>query len=428
MASGSKEDEKSVRKETMLVASMMRRFATTALALVLALALVPAVALANPTRAADIASGTSNTCSWTIDAAGALVIAPSDGASGTLDDYTRDDAPWLAHRDAIKSVAIKSGVKANGGLVGIFSRCPNLASVDLSGLDSTNATNMANMFYSCTALKQLDLTGLNTVRVETMNSMFNSCRALESLNLAGFNTANVSSMSGMFAGCSSLTKLDLSSFNTWRATNMSGMFEYCTMLKEVRLGSSFSFKGAKEEVLTELPGGNWLSAALGYTFTAADLAAQRNDTTDSYTKVTTPIADPDTYEAMFRLYNPNSGEHFYTSSTVERDHLISVGWNDEGTGWTAPKAGDAVYRLYNPYAGEHHYTLSTVERDSLIAAGWNDEGIGWRSDPAQRVALYRVYNPNEYANNHHYTKEAGERDILLSKGWQDEGTAWYGIG
>lgn len=412
----------------MNVQALPRRLATTALALVLALALVPAVALASPARAADIASGTSNTCSWTIDADGALVIAPSDGDNGTLDDYTRDDAPWLAHRDAIKSVAIKSGVRANGGLVGIFSRCPNLASVDLSGLDSTNATSMANMFYSCTALKQLDLTGLNTVRVETMNSMFNSCRALESLNLAGFNTANVSSMSGMFAGCSSLTTLDLSSFNTWRATNMSGMFEYCTMLKEVRLGSSFSFKGAKEEVLTELPGGNWLSAALGYTFTAADLAAQRNDTTDSYTKVTTPIADPDTYEVMFRLYNPNSGEHFYTSSTVERDHLISVGWNDEGTGWTAPKAGEAVYRLYNSNAGEHHYTLSTVERDSLIAAGWNDEGVGWRSDPAQRVALYRVYNPNEYANNHHYTKEAGERDILLGKGWQDEGTAWYGIG
>lgn len=386
----------------MNVQALPRRLATAALALVLALALVPAVALASPARAADIASGTSNTCSWTIDAAGALVIAPADGASGTLDDYTRDDAPWLAHRDAIKSVVIKSGVRANGGLVGIFSRCPNLASVDLSGLDSTNATSMANMFYSCTALKQLDLTGLNTVRVETMDSMFNSCRALESLNLAGFNTANVSSMSGMF--------------------------EYCTMLKEVRLGSSFSFKGAKEEVLTELPGGNWLSAALGYTFTAADLAAQRNDTTDSYTKVTTPIADPDTYEVMFRLYNPNSGEHFYTSSTVERDHLISVGWNDEGTGWTAPKAGEAVYRLYNSNAGEHHYTLSTVERDSLIAAGWNDEGIGWRSDPAQRIALYRVYNPNEYANNHHYTKEAGERDILLSKGWQDEGTAWYGIG
>ena len=132
--------------------------------------------------------------------------------------------------------------------------------------------------------------------------------------------------------------------------------------------------------------------------------------------------------AMYRLYNPNSGEHFFTASTIERQHLISVGWNDEGQGWTAPKTGDAVYRLYNPNAGEHHYTLSTVERDSLIAAGWNDEGIGWYSDPNHAVPLYRVYNPNEFANNHHYTTNDFERGYLVALGWFGEGIAWYGIG
>ena len=132
--------------------------------------------------------------------------------------------------------------------------------------------------------------------------------------------------------------------------------------------------------------------------------------------------------AMYRLYNPNSGEHFFTASTVERQHLISVGWNDEGQGWTAPKTGDAVYRLYNPNAGEHHYTLSTVERDNLIAAGWNDEGIGWYSDSNHAVPLYRVYNPNEFANNHHYTTNDFERGYLVALGWFGEGIAWYGIG
>ena len=132
-------------------------------------------------------------------------------------------------------------------------------------------------------------------------------------------------------------------------------------------------------------------------------------------------------QPMYRLYNPNSGEHFFTASTVERQHLIGLGWNDEGQGWTAPKAGDAVYRLYNPNAGEHHYTLSTVERDSLIAAGWNDEGIGWYSDPAHGTPLYRVYNPNEFANNHHYTTNDFERGYLVALGWHGEGIAWYGV-
>ena len=141
-----------------------------------------------------------------------------------------------------------------------------------------------------------------------------------------------------------------------------------------------------------------------------------------------PDPEPVATNAMFRLYNPNSGEHFYSSSTVERDHLISLGWQDEGTGWIAPASGDAVYRLYNPYAGEHHYTLSAAERDMLVSVGWNDEGVGWYSDPNESVPLFRVYNPNEYVNNHHYTTSAAERDMLLSIGWQDEGVSWHGVG
>lgn len=135
---------------------------------------------------------------------------------------------------------------------------------------------------------------------------------------------------------------------------------------------------------------------------------------------------PVSIQTMFRLYNPNSGEHFYTSSTVERDSIIAVGWQDEGTGWIAPTEGDPVYRLYNQYAGEHHYTTSAVERDMLVSVGWNDEGIGWYAGGER--PLYRLYNPNAYANNHHYSTDVGERDILISIGWQDEGIAWYGVG
>ena len=138
------------------------------------------------------------------------------------------------------------------------------------------------------------------------------------------------------------------------------------------------------------------------------------------------LPTPVSIQTMFRLYNPNSGEHFYTSSTVERDSIIAVGWQDEGTGWIAPTEGDPVYRLYNQYAGEHHYTTSVIERDMLVSVGWNDEGIGWYAGGER--PLYRLYNPNAYANNHHYSTDVGERDILISIGWQDEGIAWYGIG
>lgn len=135
-----------------------------------------------------------------------------------------------------------------------------------------------------------------------------------------------------------------------------------------------------------------------------------------------PIGTP---VVMYRLYNPNSGEHFYTASEYERAYLIDIGWNNEDVGWIAPSDGEPVYRLYNSYAGEHHYTLSAYERDHLISVGWNDEGIGWYS--GGRTPLYRQYNPNAYANNHNYTTSEYERDNVLAAGWNDEGIGWYGI-
>ena len=133
--------------------------------------------------------------------------------------------------------------------------------------------------------------------------------------------------------------------------------------------------------------------------------------------------------AMYRLYNPNSGEHFYTASTFERDVLNNIGWNYEGVGWYAPYySGTPVYRLYNPNAGDHHYTMSVYERDSLIEAGWNYEGVGWSSADAETgVPLLREYNPNATTGTHNYTTSQFEHDSLIDAGWNDEGIAWYAV-
>ena len=133
-------------------------------------------------------------------------------------------------------------------------------------------------------------------------------------------------------------------------------------------------------------------------------------------------------EEMYRLYNPNSGEHFYTSDWSETTYLSSLGWRYEGVGWYAPTdSSTPVYRMYNPVAGEHHYTPDAAERDMLVDAGWNYEGEGWFSDDAHTTPLYRDYNPNAFANNHNYTVDVNEHQYLVSLGWRDEGIGWYGL-
>ncbi|MCR5582134.1 MAG: leucine-rich repeat protein [Eggerthellaceae bacterium] len=141
-----------------------------------------------------------------------------------------------------------------------------------------------------------------------------------------------------------------------------------------------------------------------------------------------PGEEPAATQAMYRMYNPNGGEHFYTASAEERDWLSTLGWKYEGIGWTAPATSDApVYRLYNPNGGDHHYTSSVEERDWLRGLGWKYEGIGWYSASRDGQALYRLYNPNAATGSHHYTTSAEERDYLASLGWQKEGVGWYGV-
>ncbi|MDR2977512.1 MAG: trypsin-like serine protease [Streptococcaceae bacterium] len=132
------------------------------------------------------------------------------------------------------------------------------------------------------------------------------------------------------------------------------------------------------------------------------------------------------YSALYRLYNSNTGEHFYTIGEAERNSLMAAGWSLEGVGWFAPRSSsNPVYRLYNPNSGLHYYTMSPYEKSSLLTAGWRDEGIGWYSDPNQALPIYVQYNPN--SGQHNYTYSTYERDSLIKVGWQDSGTAFYGL-
>lgn len=127
---------------------------------------------------------------------------------------------------------------------------------------------------------------------------------------------------------------------------------------------------------------------------------------------------------VYRVYNPNTGEHLYTTDANERDAIVAVGWISEGTGWFAPVKGegDAVTRMFNPNnGGEHVYTTDAKEIAALEKAGWKNEGTKFYSATGKWYPLYRQYNPNAIANNHNYTGNIYERTVLVSLGWKDEG-------
>lgn len=117
----------------------------------------------------------------------------------------------------------------------MFSNCTNLTSLDLSNFDTSNVTDMKYMFDSCSSLTSLDISSFDTSKIEDMSYMFIACSKLTSLNLSNFDTSNVTTMGWMFTNCSSLTSLDLSSFDTSKVTNMSSMFGSCSNLTSLNL-------------------------------------------------------------------------------------------------------------------------------------------------------------------------------------------------
>ena len=117
----------------------------------------------------------------------------------------------------------------------MFNYCSKLASLDLSELDTSNVTNMNYMFYNCSTLTSLDFGSWNTSNVTNMSNMFNYCSALTSLDVSKFDTNKVTNMGYMFSNCRSITSLDVSKFDTSNVTNMSGMFYNCSSITSLNL-------------------------------------------------------------------------------------------------------------------------------------------------------------------------------------------------
>lgn len=117
---------------------------------------------------------------------------------------------------------------------GWFCGCTHLTIIEgIEYLNTTNVTDMSDMFATCSRLTTLDLSHFDTQNVTNMIGIFYACHALTTLDVSNFDTKNVKDMGGMFGYCSALTTLDLSNFDTENATNMGWVFQDCSALTTI---------------------------------------------------------------------------------------------------------------------------------------------------------------------------------------------------
>ena len=119
----------------------------------------------------------------------------------------------------------------------MFYGMSNLTTLNLSNFDTSKVTDMSLMFYDMRNLTSLNLSNFDTSKVTDMHNMFYGMSNLTTLNLSNFDTSKVTSMGLMFYGMSNVTALDLSNFNTSKVTNMGNMFSSMTNLTSLNLSS-----------------------------------------------------------------------------------------------------------------------------------------------------------------------------------------------
>ena len=155
------------------------------------------------------------TCKWDIRKEGDNVVLKIHSGlfdPGQLTSNINNSA--INNSDEINKIVIDPGVVAPKDSAQLFENFSNVKEfVGLSNLDTSQVTNMHEMFVSCGA-KELDLSGWDTSKVTDMGSMFLKCLNLEKVNVKGWDTTNVKDMSSMFFDCPKLHKLDLSNFKT----------------------------------------------------------------------------------------------------------------------------------------------------------------------------------------------------------------------
>jgi hypothetical protein len=138
---------------------------------------------------------------------------------------------------------------------------------------------------------------------------------------------------------------------------------------------------------------------------------------------------------IYRFFNVDTGTHFLSGSTVERDSVINNldAFNFEGPTFRAADptnpAADAVFRFFNTQTGTHFFTQSTVERDNILEtlpqfSFENEAYKGYTEQVDGSIPLYRFFNTQ--TGTHFYTAAEAEKNSIIENlpSFNFEGTAY----
>ena len=143
-----------------------------------------------------------------------------------------------------------------------FADCYSLTKIDFTDWNTASVQTVNGMFNNCNAMTVIDVSEFDTQTLTDAGQLFESCYSLERVvGLEKWDTSNVTNMQQMFQSSSKLVEVDLSAFDTSSLKDVQVMFNGCSALKTVYVSdlwdmSKVTASGKMFAGCVQLVGGN----------------------------------------------------------------------------------------------------------------------------------------------------------------------------
>jgi len=115
-----------------------------------------------------------------------------------------------------------------------FYRCNSMVVTATDTPDTSNCTNLAQIFQQATTITDFTFVGWDTSKVTSMSLAFYNCNNLNSLNMNGIDMSECINLSSLVRGCGGLTFLDIDfSVQSSKNTSLYYAFSALTLLPEI---------------------------------------------------------------------------------------------------------------------------------------------------------------------------------------------------
>ena len=304
-------------------------------------------------------------------------VVPNSSDSSKYDLYIGAKGKVIANEDSsnifydfrgVKEINFDNNYDTSNAtnMTNLFRNCTSLTEIDLSSFDTSNVTDMSAMFtmwenqnLDNNLQKIIFGSNFDTSKVTNMRSMFTNCNKIKDIDLSMFDTSNVTDMYNMFCECNSLEYLDVSNFNTNKVTNMEGMFQGCMSLTTLDVSTFDTSNVTKMSSMFSMAGSD-------RTMDSATSKLITIDVSNFNTSKVTSMA------GMFQ-YNKNLKEikgleDFDTSNVVNMNAMFSRLQSIKELNlcsFNTSKVTDMAYMFDYGYKLEHVY----------VGAGWNTSNV-----------------------------------------------------